>query len=313
LPSRDIIQDTILSERRTSQDKVRRNYLKKLYGYTKRDTVIYASAFTSRRIVNIPSSIISITTEDIQGFMSALKGLKGDDLDLIIHSPGGSAEAVEQIVQYLRSKYNHIRAIVPQNAMSAATMLACACDEIIMGKHSALGPIDPQITFPTATGQYTAPAKTILLEFEQAKTEILRNPQISPLWMAKVQTIPFGFLQFCQKTIDLSKEKVESWLETYMLRNEVDKSNKANQIAEWLADYDLHKTHGKPISIKEAQEKGLKVLPLEEDQKLQDLVLSVYHSTLVTFDITDCMKFIENHFGKGWYLTLNIPQQSVNP
>jgi ClpP class serine protease len=28
-------------------------------------------------------------------------------------------------------------------AMSAATMIACAADVIVMGKHSFLGPIDP--------------------------------------------------------------------------------------------------------------------------------------------------------------------------
>ena len=80
--------------------------------------------------------------------MSALHELKGEELDLILHSPGGSLEVSEQVVTYLRSKYRHIRAVVPQNAMSAATMIACACDGIVMGKHSALGPIDPQITVP---------------------------------------------------------------------------------------------------------------------------------------------------------------------
>ena len=87
----------------------------------------------------------------------SLHGLTGKELDLILHSPGGSLEAAEQIVTYLRSKYDNIRAIVPQNAMSAATMIACACDEIMMGKHSALGPIDPQITVPTQVGPFHIP------------------------------------------------------------------------------------------------------------------------------------------------------------
>ena len=86
--------------------------------------------------------------------MSALHGLKGKVLDLVLHSPGGSLEAADQIVQYIRSKYEHIRAIIPQNAMSAATMIACACDEIVMGKQSAIGPTDPQITFPTPSGDW---------------------------------------------------------------------------------------------------------------------------------------------------------------
>jgi ClpP class serine protease len=129
--------------------------------------------------------------------MSALHGLKGDKLDLILHSPGGSMEAADQIVQYLRSKYDYIRAIIPQNAMSAATMIACACDEIVMGKHSALGPIDPQVTFPTPSGSFTAPAQAILDEFEQAKKEVTSDPSTAPLWVSKVQAYPHGFLNVC--------------------------------------------------------------------------------------------------------------------
>ena len=95
--------------------------------------------------------------------MTAMHGQSKDQLDLIIHSPGGHVEAVEQIINYLRSKYSHIRAIVPQSAMSAATMLACACDEIVMGKHSAIGPIDPQMTFRRANNIITTAPATLLL------------------------------------------------------------------------------------------------------------------------------------------------------
>lgn len=140
MPNRNEIYEEIGKARAAAQDDVRRRYLKELNELTKRDTIIYATAFSSKRLPQLPSFLISLTSDDIQGFISALHGLNGKKLDLILHSPGGSLEAAEQIVSYLRSKYGHIRAIVPQNAMSAATMLACACDEIVMGKHSAIGP-----------------------------------------------------------------------------------------------------------------------------------------------------------------------------
>jgi ClpP class serine protease len=169
MPERAKIQTEIQNAKNAAQDTIRRRYIKTLSQYTKRDTILYMSGFTTKKMVNIPGNLLSITIEDIQGFMSALHGLKHDELDLILHSPGGSLEAADQLVQYLRSKYKHIRAIVPQNAMSAATMISYACDEIVMGKHSAIGPIDPQITFPTANGHFTAPAQSILDEFEEAK------------------------------------------------------------------------------------------------------------------------------------------------
>lgn len=39
--------------------------------------------------------------------------------------------------------------------MSGGTLIALAADEIVMGEHSTLGPVDPQI------GQYPAPSKLV--------------------------------------------------------------------------------------------------------------------------------------------------------
>jgi ClpP class serine protease len=41
--------------------------------------------------------------------------------------------------------------------MSAATMVACAANQIVMGKHSFLGPIDPQLILQTALGNRLVP------------------------------------------------------------------------------------------------------------------------------------------------------------
>lgn len=306
MPTKSEIQKEILESKGGAQDAIRRKYLHQLHEYTKRDIIVYASAFTSKKFPNIPPPLISITNEDIQSFMSALHGLKGKDLDLILHSPGGSAEAADQIVQYLRSKYSHIRAIVPQNAMSAATMIACACDEIVMGKHSALGPIDPQVTLPAPQGQFTAAAQAILDEFEQAKLEIAQRQPSIPLWVEKIKSYPPGLLQTCKNTIEMSKRKVSEWLSAYMFKNDPDKDNKASQISGWLANANEHKTHGRPLMFKILQDKGLTISLLEDDQNLQEKVLSVFHAISVTFEVTNCMKFVENHDGKGSFLNAEI-------
>lgn len=304
MPTRDQIQQEL--GKLGAQDVLRRRYLKGLADYTKNDTILYATAFSSNKLPGIPGYILSITQQDIQGFMSALNGLTGKSLDLILHSPGGSLEAADQIVQYLRSKFDHIRAIVPQNAMSAATMIACACDEIVMGKHSAIGPIDPQITFPTQTGHFTAPAHAILAEFNQARADIIADPRTAPLWVNKINTYPAGFLNICRDTIQLAEDKVADWLEKFMFKGDADAQQKARTAAKWLADASNHKTHGRPISLQQAQTIGLKVVPLESDQTLQEHVLSVFHSTVLTFESSNCMKIIENHNGKGWFLNVNV-------
>ncbi|HHT24361.1 MAG TPA: serine protease [Clostridiaceae bacterium] len=307
MPSRHEITNEIVGNR---QDAVRRKYLKEYYEHTGRNLILFATAYGSKKLAiqQIPDFLISITQEDIQGFMSAVHELKGDKLDIIIHNPGGSAEATEQIVLYLRQKFSHIRAIIPQNAMSAATMLSCACDELIMAKHSAIGPIDPQMGVIANNGsRYMIPAQSILDEFEQAKQEIIKNPELATLWVNRINSYPHGFFKKCEDTIDLSIRLVGNWLNTYMFANSDEK--KGETIAEWLCNSGEHKTHGRPISIDKAVEKGLKVIPLESDQKLQDIVLSIFHSTMVTFDVTQCVKIIENQEGKGWFSIVNVEKK----
>src|ERR1700730_11718641 len=83
----------------------------------------------------------AIEGSDVHALMEVCHNVPDRELDLIIHSPGGSAEAAEQMINYLRTQFDYIRAIVPLQAKSAATMLALGCDEIVMGRHSELGPM----------------------------------------------------------------------------------------------------------------------------------------------------------------------------
>lgn len=301
MPSRDEIFREINSIQPV--DSVRRSYLQKLASITGHDILLYSSAWTSFQHAGRPSYHTMMTNQDMPGFMSALQGLKNRELDMVIHSPGGDANATDQLVNYLRSKYDRIRVIIPQNAMSAATMLACAADEIVMGKHSALGPIDPQIMIK----EFSVPAQAILDEFSEAKKSISKEPGTAPLWLKKMDQYPHGIFKICEDQIDLAKTRVSTWLATWMLKNDPDKDNKAKLIAKWLGESKNHKTHGKPIGISDAINHGLIITPLESDQRLQEAVLSLYHSTCATHEMTGCVKIIENQYGKGIFVNLQSP------
>lgn len=88
---------------------------------------------------------------------------------------------------------------------------------------------------------------------------------------------------------------------------------KAHSIAEWLGNFEEHRTHGRPIGFDLEHEKGLKVKRLEDNQDLQEAVLSVFHATMVTFQSTSCRRIIENHHGKRNYLVSNVVVQPVAP
>lgn len=303
MPTLEKIQKEINALKAVGQDTIRHKYVAARQKKTGNDTVIYFSSYNIQRPFPVPAVALSVTQDDIQGFMASLHNLKGEKLDLILHSPGGSLEAADQIVQYLRAKYKYIRAIVPQNAMSAATMLACACDEIVMGKHSAIGPIDPQMVF----GQMAVPAHTILQEFERAKADVAANPLLANLWAPRLGALPPGYLNLCEQTIKLAEEKVKQWLGQYMFGGK--NPAQAEEIAKWLASFDEHQTHGRPIGIELARQKGLNVTPLENDQGFQEAVLSVFHATMVTFQSTSCLKVIESHRGKGRYVVAQLVAQ----
>ncbi len=91
---------------------------------------------------------------DIDDAESVLRAIRqtppGKTIEIILHTPGGLVLAASQIAQALRDHDGHTVAVVPHYAMSGGTLIALATDEIVLDRHSALGPVDPQL------GQYAA-------------------------------------------------------------------------------------------------------------------------------------------------------------
>jgi len=269
-------------------DIVRRKYIKKLHEKTKRNVICYYSGFLSNH--NHPD--VGINDTDMTGFMSAINKLdKTKGLDLIIHSPGGEVAATEAIGNYLKEIFkNDIRVIVPQLAMSGGTMLSCIGKEIIMGKHSNIGPVDPQFG--------GTPCYGVIQEFEKARNEIIENPKTIPVWQPIITKYPPAFIEQCYKAIELSKELMREWLEKgKMLDGEENKEKKISEIIKYLNNNEKTKIHSRHINITKAKEIGLKITDLENDDEFQDAVLSIHHCYMHTFSNSSAVKIIENHNG----------------
>ena len=287
-------------------DVVRRKYMALLHAKTGRNIIFYATAWTQTGKALTNPQVISITDEDVQGLMEVVHGLKGKSLDLILHSPGGSAEATEAIVDYLRKKFSDIRIIIPQAAMSAATMLACASDRIIMGKQSSIGPIDPQMILQTQVGTQLIPAQAILDQFALAKKEV-HDPKKLGVWLPILGQYGPALLIQCQNALQLSRTLVYKWLKNYMFINNRKKDTLAKGIASYLSNHKNFQTHSRHIDRDQAKKIGLIIDDLESDQDFQDKVLSVFHAMTHTFSGTGAVKIIENHLGKAFVKT----QQTV--
>ena len=265
-------------------DTVRQKYLKKLSEKTGRNVIAYYSGF----LQNPDFAETSINDSDKNAFMATIHGLdRQKGLDIILHTPGGQTAATESIVDYLHSMFdNDIRTIVPQIAMSAGTMITCASKEIVMGKHSNLGPIDPQFGGIPATG--------VIEEFEKAIEETKKDPATIPLWQTIIGKYHPTFLGECEKAIAWSKEITKVWLSKCMFE-EHDNQEKIENIVNALSDHQETKTHSRHISLQQCKELGLKVIELEEDQDLQDIILSIHHSFMHTISsVPGIMKIVEN-------------------
>lgn len=265
-------------------DSIRRKYLKRLSNYTGRNTIAYYSAFMTKEKGNM-----DINDNDMNGFMSAMKGLdRGKGLDLILHTPGGVLSATESIVNYIKSMFgNDFRVIVPQMAMSAGTMIACSSKEILMGKHSSLGPIDPQIM--------GIPAYNVVEEFKDALKQLKEDSSAMTYWTIRLNQFPAAFLKDANDAIALSSELATKWLQSNMFEKNPDF---VPHVVEQLNNHEDTKTHDRHFNIDKCNEIGLNIIPIENDGELQDRILSVHHAYMISFDSTACVKIIENQNGK---------------
>ncbi len=282
-------------------DIVRRKYLAELSTYTDRNVIAWL-----QRGPNTPN--LSINDSDKNAFMATVHGLdRSKGLDLILHTPGGSIAAAESLVDYLRRMFGtDIRAIVPQIAMSAGTMMACACREIVLGKQSNLGPIDPQMNGMPATG--------VLREFEQAIQEIKADPARIAVWQVIIGKYHPTFLQQCKNAIEWSKTVVEEWLRTGMFEGDRRAAAKAARIVKALTDDDSMKNHGRHVHINQCRDLKLRIVDLEADQQFQDLVLTTHHAFMQTLgEAGHVTKIVENQKGVALVSSFNGSPQNPRP
>jgi len=188
--------------------EVCKKYLELLSLETGRYAIAYGSAWLQKPLS--PADQLSVNSADMDGFLEVVYHANGvKKLDLILHSPGGSPEAAEQIVTYLREKFDHIRVIVPLQAMSAATMMALAADEICMARHSTLGPTDPQFFLRCNTGAVrSVAAHAIQEEFDMAKKDASTNEFAA--WAPILAQYPVGIMAQCDHSIKLTQNLVKT-------------------------------------------------------------------------------------------------------
>jgi len=307
MPSWENVLEEVNERQRDGQqavDLVRRKYLAELNLHTNRNVIAYYSGWLNRPI-GTPN--VQLGDDDMNAFMAAVHQLdRTKGLDLILHTPGGDIAATEALVQYLWTIFSKdIRVIVPQLAMSAGTMIACSAKQIVMGNQSSLGPIDPQI--------FGMPAQAVLDEFDMALTNIKSDPASIPLWQQIVSRYHPSFLVECVQAISWSKTMVGNWLSENMFKDDGSKEEIVANIIMQLSDHAKTATHARHLSLQTCQDLKLKIVKLEDDNRFQDLVLTVHHAYMHTFSMSAAIKITENHLGVATVLMGNFQQPVQAP
>jgi len=263
---------------------------------------------------------VSIVLPDKDGIVEATRKLPPGSLDIILHSPGGSLEATESIVDILRQKFTDIRFFIPNTAKSAATMWALSGDEIYLASSAELGPIDPQMIYRKDNNVHQSPAQAIIDQFETAQKDLAKNSDKLPAWIPILPMYGPSLYQDCKLAIKLSKDIVRSWLVQYMFKSlprKRDRVNRARRVVNYFSSHKDLKSHGRRIGLTEIEQnlKGLlKIKRLDDDAILYDRVMGVYYCLVNIFQRSASFKIIQNHIGNRYVRQIQVPQlQQIMP
>ena len=190
--------------------------------------IIYAADFMDEGRAAQYAGGLQIDLGDKTGFLQATSDIKAGPLDVLVHSPGGSATATESIVNLLRSRFTPIRFIIPHTAKSAATMLALSGDEILLEDGAELGPTDPQLRIGVDQRIVMVPAGAAIDQFDRIHREVTTNPNAMRGWLPLIRQYGPSFLQECHNAVELSQELVADWLGRYMFAGEDDSDARAH-------------------------------------------------------------------------------------
>lgn len=252
-----------------------------------------------------PAAPVAIEPFDIDGFTDLAGSVDQEhqEVDIILHSPGGNPEATERIVYILRNRFRRITFLVPHSAFSAATMLALSGNDIILHPIASLGPIDPQIN--------GIPARSIRRGFDRVR-ELLKEqgPEALPAYLPLIEKHSLELLEICDDSLKLSRELVTEWLGKYMFAGEIDSPLIAPAV-EFLSDYDTHKTHGRPITYDKLQALNLRITVAE--QPLAELMREAYILFNGFLEGTTFVKLFENSKGLSWGRQFEIRPTPVPP
>ena len=202
-------------------------------------------------------------------------------LAVIVDSPGGDIDAAYNLACLFR-RYGKRRLtfIVPRRAKSAATLLVCGGDSIMMTPVAELGPLDPQITEMNPLERRLENLSPLYIE---STLELIRSEyEIGSVELAEglLRRLQFpitlgGFI----KSLEHGMQYAEKLLSSRMLKYD---PKAAEEISRRLVEG--YSAHSFCINIDEVRELGLTLEDMSSDQL--EIVWKIHNMERLRLDLT---------------------------
>jgi|LQYC01.1.fsa_nt_gi Periplasmic serine proteases (ClpP class) len=203
----------------------------------------------------------AITNQDGEILENILRSIaldnKEDNLDLLLHTPGGSPEAAADIIRVCRSYSKTFRAIVPNAAMSAGTLIGMGSDEVVMSDTSKLGPIDPQMIFVQSKEvAIMRPAKSFIDAYIDLINSARSSKPATPFLHLLDRQDPSWIIE-CVRARNATENLAKEQLKAKMLKDKTEEE--IAKVVQNFFEVGDKNTHGRSISPDEAQAFGLTI------------------------------------------------------
>ncbi len=205
-------------------------------------------------------------------------------LVVILHTGGGVVEVVERIVRVFRKHYTEVKFLIPDQAMSAGTVLAMSGDDILMDYHSCLGPIDPQLP----KDDRLIPALSYLSQYEKL-IEKSKDESLSTAEIVLLNKLDLAELEQFQHARELSISLIQRWLTKYKFKDwKVTETNKvpvteelkeerARSIASQLNKHERWLTHGRGLDMQTLQDElKLRITDYSKNPELKQAIWNYF-------------------------------------
>lgn len=205
-----------------------------------------------------------IKRDDTVGFVDLLHNVhEGAQIDLVLHTGGGDVDVAEKLIKLVQEKIGergHIRAIVPDYAKSAGTLMALGAHSILMSNTSELGAIDPQFVLGDVLGNQVWHSVLHYLVVYGQYEEALRMSPADPVARMMFDKFDPAIVHKFRVIAQRVRDAAENLLKR--------RGMPFSKIASDLLNVEKWKSHSQMIGAQDAREIGLNVEFIEQRDPL---------------------------------------------